>query len=250
MKKAFPPIVFFFLLLLIWEVSVDLSLIPSYLTSSPRDIVRSLVTDRAIYTKALRETVIGALGGFMLSVVVGFCAGVLFSFSNIIRRAIYPFAVFFQTVPIIAIAPLLVVWFGYGVPSVIASAFIVSIFPMVASTLSGLDAAPLELRNLFRIYHASRLQLLLKLLLPCALPHIMSGLRIVAGLAVIGTIVGELMGGVGIGSVIDVARMQQRMDQVFAAIFLASLLGFFLVRLIDVAALFLKRFHVHHPIET
>ena len=127
--------------------------------------------------------------------------------------------------PIIAIAPLLVIWFGYGMRTVIASAFIVSIFPVIANTLNGILSTDPALRDLFRLYGASPAVTLWKLRFPAALPQILTGLRIAGGLAVIGAIVGEFIGGQGLGSVVDVARTQQRTDKVFAAVLLASVLG-------------------------
>src|SRR5262249_40925223 len=137
----------------------------------------------------------------------------------------YPYAVFFQTVPVIAIAPLLVIWFGYGLPTVVASSFICGIFPVIASTLVGLQSTDPALLDLFRLYRATRTEALRKLKLPFALPAILTGARISAGLSVIGAIVGEFIGGGGLGGIVDEARTQQRVDRVFAAVLLASLLG-------------------------
>ena len=174
---------------------------------------------------ALLTTSVSALVGFLLSTVAGIAIAVFLSSSRAIQRAFYPYAVFFQTVPIIAIAPLLVIWFGYGTRTVIASAFVVSIFPVIANTLSGILSTEPALRDLFRLYGASTLVTLFKLRFPAALPQILTGLRVASGLAVIGAIVGEFIGGQGLGSVVDVARTQQRVDKVFAAVLLASVLG-------------------------
>ena len=141
------------------------------------------------------------------------------------QRAFYPYAIFFQIVPIVAIAPLLVIWFGYGARAVVAAAFIVSVFPVIANTLAGLLSVDPALRDLFRLYGASRAATLWKLQLPWALPYVLTGLRIAAGLAVIGAIVGEFVGGGGLGVVVLEAMRQQRTDLVFAAVGYASLLG-------------------------
>jgi len=138
---------------------------------------------------------------------------------------LYPYAIFFQTVPIIAIAPLLVIWLGYGLPTVVASSFIVSVFPVIASSVTGLMSTEPILLDLFRLMDASRLQTLFKLRLPAALPQIFSGFRIAAGLAVIGAIVGEFIAGSGLGGLVDASRNQQRVDRVFAAVLLAAILG-------------------------
>src|SRR5215475_6192609 len=130
-----------------------------------------------------------------------------------LQRAFYPYAVFFQTVPIIAIAPLLVIWVGWD-RTVVASAFIVSIFPVIANTLTGLLSTDPALRDLFRVHGASPAETLFKLRFPAALPQILTGLRIGAGLAVIGAIVGEFITGAGIGGSIIVSRQQNRVDKV------------------------------------
>jgi NitT/TauT family transport system permease protein len=115
---------------------------------------------------------------------------------------------------------------------------------VIASTLTGLLSADPALRDLFKLYRASRTQAMVKLYLPSSIPYIMNGLRISGGLAVIGAIVGEFLGGVGIGSVIDVARAQQRIDKVFASVLLASALGLLLIKSIDGVSYWLLR-HWH-----
>jgi NitT/TauT family transport system permease protein len=127
---------------------------------------------------------------------------VLLALGGWVQRAFYPYAVFFQTVPIIAIAPLLVIWFGLDIRAVIASAFIVSIFPVIASTLDGLLSVDPALRDLFRLYRAGPMAALFKLRLPFALPNILTGLRVGSGLAVIGAIAGEFITGGGLGGLI------------------------------------------------
>jgi len=169
------------------------------------------------------------------------CAGgmgnsVALSSSDLARRAFYPYAVFFQTVPIISIAPLLVIWFGFGRPTVVASAAIVSVFPIIASTLLGLKSTEPALVDLFKLYSATGRQTLWMLKIPFALPQIFSGLRIASGLAVVGAIVGEFIGGGGLGSVVDSARTQQRIDRVFAAVLISSLLGIVLVGAVNVVS--------------
>jgi NitT/TauT family transport system permease protein len=128
--------------------------------------------------------------------------------------------------------------------TVIASAFLVSIFPVIANTLTGIVSTDPALRDLFKLYGASTWATLFKLRFPAALPEILTGLRVAAGLAVIGAIVGEFIGGQGLGSVVDVARTQQRVDKVFAAVLLASLLGLALFGLINlVSYVSLRRWH-------
>jgi NitT/TauT family transport system permease protein len=153
-----------------------------------------------------------------------------------VQQAIYPYAVFSQTIPIVSIAPLLVIWFGWD-RTALASAVIVAVFPVVANTLAGLRATDPALLDLFRLYGASPTATLFRLRIPAALPQIFTGLRVAGGLAVIGSVVGEFITGQGIGGAIAVAQQRQRVDIIFAGILLASLLGLLaLFGLINLAA--------------
>ncbi len=215
------------------EVLTRTSVIPPYILPPPSEVVKSLIEDSSEYANGFRSTAIGALGGLALSFFVGIFVAIAVSLSSVMRRAFLPYATFFQTVPIIAIAPMLVIWFGFGRPTVIASAFIVSLFPIIANSIMGLQATDPQLLDLFRLHRSSKMKTLWKLQLPSALPAIFSGLRIASGLAVIGAIVGEFIAGGGLGEVVDSARTQQRLDKVFAAVLLSSLLGLFLIVIID-----------------
>lgn len=218
------------------ELLVRFDLVPSYLLPAPSAVIKTLIEDRVELAAALWSTLWCSLVALLLSFVLGASVAIACSLSDFWRRAFYPYAVFFQTVPVISIAPLLVIWFGFGEPTVIASAFFVSIFPIIASTMLGLASTDRNLVDLFRLYGASRRRQVWWLRLPFALPHMLSGLRIAAGLAVIGAIVGEFIGGGGLGSVIDAARTQLRVDKVFAAVLLSSLLGLGLVAMINLMA--------------
>lgn len=244
MKKFLPPLFPLVLITLALEFMVRSGAVPKYLVPAPSAVLRALLDSRAELAAAMAKTSAAALIGFALSTLTGVAIAVLLSSSRSIQRAFYPYAVFFQTVPIIAIAPLLVIWFGYGMKTVIASAFIVSIFPVIANTLQGLLSTDPALQDLFRLYGAAPWVTLVKLRFPAALPQILTGLRVASGLAVIGAIVGEFIGGAGLGSVVDVARTQQRVDKVFAAVLLASVLGLVLFGLINViSAITLRRWH-------
>ena len=243
-RAAIPALIPLLLITLVMEFAVRQGWVKSYLFPAPSAVFLVLLDDRAELATAMFKTSASAVIGFALSAAAGLLIAVFLSSSRVIQRAFYPYAVFFQTVPIIAIAPLLVIWFGYGMRTVVASAFVVSIFPVIANTLTGILSTDLDLRDLFRLYGASTPVTLFKLRFPAALPQILTGLRIAAGLAVIGAIVGEFIGGEGLGSIVDVARTQQRVDKVFAAVLLASLLGLALFGLINlISYLTLRRWH-------
>jgi NitT/TauT family transport system permease protein len=243
MRNVLPPIVPAVVVSLATEVAVRQGWVPSFLIPAPSQVVESLVRDWPDLWSATMDTADASLMGFVMSIVIGSLIAIGMSSAPWVQRAFYPYAVFFQTVPIIAIAPLLVIWFGWD-RTVVASAFIVSIFPIIANTLTGLLSTDAALRDLFRLYDAKRLATLFKLRLPFALPHIMTGLRIAAGLAVIGAIVGEFITGAGIGGSIMVSRQQNRVDKVFAGLLLASLLGIVLFMVINlVSRLALRHWH-------
>ena len=240
LAAAGPPLAVLVVGIAALEGAVHLFHVRQFLLPPPSKVLRTIVDEGAELWPAAGQTALAAGIGFVASSVFGVAAAVLLSSARWVQRAFYPYAVFFQTVPIIAIAPLLVVWIGYGLETVAVSAFIVSAFPVVANTLGGLLSTEPALRDLFRLYGASWPQAMLKLRLPYALPSILTGLRIAAGLAVIGAIVGEFIAGGGLGGVIDVSLTQQRVDKVFAGVLLASLLGltlFLVVNLISRYAL-------------
>jgi NitT/TauT family transport system permease protein len=238
-----PPLIPLVVILGGVELAVSLGAVPAYLLPPPSRIAASLIGDWRELSRALLNTAIASLAGFALSAVVGVLLAIVLANSVWVRRAFYPYAIFFQTVPIVAIAPLLVIWLGYGLPTAIASAFIVSVFPVIANALAGLLATDPALEDLFRLYGATPAATLWKLRLPGALPNILVGFRIAGGLAVIGAIVGEFIGGNGsLGDVITSALTQQRNGKVFAAVLLASLLGLAIFGLIN----FLSKLALRH----
>ena len=220
-----------------------------FLLPTPGAVARITIDRRGDLLASLWTTTEAALIGFLASALGGIAAGVALSASSLVRRAFYPYTVFFQTVPIVAIAPLLMIWCGPGLAAVSLCAFIVSVFPVIANTLSGLLSTDPALEDLFRLYGATPWARLWKLKLPSALPSIFTGLRVAAGLAVIGTVVGEFLVGLfgpgeGLGVRIVSAKKQGHTDEVFAAVLIASLLGLAMFATINLAAkLLLGRWH-------
>lgn len=242
LKKILPPLIPLTVAALGAEIMVRYGFVASYILPAPSSILLSFANDFAEYFSAIQATLGAALLGLLLATVSGVAFALLLSTSKWIERAFYPYATFFQTVPIVSIAPLLVIWFGFGLKTVIISAFIVSVFPIIANSLAGLNSVDPALVDLFRLYGGSRKDLLLKLRLPNAVPYILTGLRISSGLAMIGAVIGEFIAGGGLGGIIDASRTQQRLDKVFAAVMLASFSGLLLILLLSVfSKYFLKR---------
>lgn len=228
--KLVPPLAAFVIFVVAWEVLTRALAVPEYLLPPPSAIAAAGRADAASLAQGALTTGRAALTGFLLSAVIGVGAATVLASSRLVERAFYPYAVFLQTVPIVAVAPLLVLWFGPGLRAVSVAAFIVSVFPVIANTLTGLRSTDPALRDLFRLYGAGRLATLTKLTLPGALPHIVTGLRIASGLAVIGAIVGEFVAGFaegspGLGIQVLTSYKQLRTDLLFAAVITAAALG-------------------------
>lgn len=235
--------------LLIWQLTVQHGVIPDYLLPSPMDIHKALFENFQYFYDGFIQTAKNSLIGFISSVFCGLVIGSILSLSPLMNRVFYPVAHFFQTLPIIAIAPLLVIYLGFGDATVRTSALIVSLFPMIANTVLGLNSVPQEYLELYLYSRASRLKILFHLRYGFGLPIIFSGLKISSGLAVIGAIAGEFVAGGGLGQIIDVARTQQRVDQVYLAIFLLSSIGLIFLSVIQALEYFIKKwrpFFIHH----
>jgi NitT/TauT family transport system permease protein len=249
LRSLVPPLAALVLVVGVWELAVRALAIPAFLLPPPSAIAAAAYAHAGLLAGAALVTARAAVLGFTLSVVLGVLAAVALASSRILERALYPYTVFFQTVPIVAVAPLLVLWFGPGLAAVTVSALIVSIFPIIANTLTGLRSVDPALRDLFRLYGAGRLATLLKLSLPAALPSIVTGLRVASGLAVIGTIVGEFVagfseGGAGLGITVLVANRQFQTDLLFAAVLSASALGLAIFGAVNLTGyLLLRRWH-------
>ena len=233
LRERLPAWLFLTAILVVWETVVAWGWVASYLLPAPSDIWVTTIDLWPELWSATLSTLTSILWGLGASLCIGVSLAIGFFLVPLLRRAVLPFCVFFQTVPIIAIAPLLVIWFGFGETTVRASAFIVSLFPILANTLTGLQETDPHLRELFRLYKPSRWKTIVKLQIPSAIPYILAGLRIAVGLATIGAIVGEFIAGGGIGNLIDSARTQQRVDLVFSGVLASSLLALLLVVSID-----------------
>ena len=169
-----------------------------------------------------------ALLGLVLAAVIGICLAILMSQTRWLERSVFPYLVLLQATPILAVVPLYGFWFGYGFNTRVLVCFLIALFPIVANTLFGLRSVDQEHHDLFTLFGANRRTRLWKLQLPAALPSIFTGLRISAGLAVIGAIVGDFFfrqGEVGMGVLIDYYRSRLQSEQLFAAVILSSLFG-------------------------
>jgi NitT/TauT family transport system permease protein len=234
----FSPLLLLIAIFALLEIGSRTGMIPLYILPSPSSLFETFFTERFELSSAFGQTMLSAALALVAASAIGLTLGFLLSVSPLIHRAFMPYITFFQTVPIVAIAPLLVIWFGYGRSTVVASGIIVCIFPIIANTMLGFSATEPAALDLFKIYRSSSWQTLRRLRIPSALPQILGGLRIASGLAVVGTIVGEFIAGGGLGALVDSARTQQRIDLVFCAVLLAAILGGILVSAISILEYF------------
>lgn len=244
-----PPIVVLIAGLVLAELYVRWRNTPIYLVPRPSKVLSTLAAERSYLLSALWITAKASLVGFALSAVLGVAMAIVLASSAWVRRAFAPYTVFFQTVPIIAIAPMLSIWLSPGLKAVAACAFIVSVFPVIANTLAGLVSTDPALLDLFRLYGAGKTSAMFKLRVPSALPSMFTGLQVAAGLTVIGTVVAEFLVGElgeeqGLGVVIVSASHNGHSDRVFAAVLLASALGLVMFGTVNlVRRMVLKNWH-------
>jgi NitT/TauT family transport system permease protein len=219
-------------LLMLWHVAVLELKIAPYMLPGPWIVAKAVVNRFPALVQSLLLTTEAAALGLVSSIVVGVGIALLFAQWRWLRRLVFPYTILLQTVPIVAIAPLIIMWAGTGVYSVALIAFIICLAPIIANTTQGLISVEENLIHLFLMHKASPAQILFKLRLPHALPNLFVGIRISAGIAVIGAIIGELFAGSsrvgegGLGYSITYASAQLETDYLFALVFAATVLGF------------------------
>jgi NitT/TauT family transport system permease protein len=238
------PIIVLALGLLIWEMVVRIEDVPPYVVPAPGLILQTLVTDWALLLRSLAITLVTTFEGFLLAAAGGVGLAVLFNQSRLVEYSLYPYAVILQVTPVVAVAPLLLIYLPQQA-AVLACAWIVAFFPVLANTTLGLNSVDRNLADLFSLYGASRGQLLWRLKLPSALPYILGGLRIAGGLSLIGAVVAEIAAGVagsGSGLAYRITESAYRLNipRMFAALLLLSAAGvviFYLLSLVNYLAL-------------
>jgi NitT/TauT family transport system permease protein len=215
-------------ILVSWEVAVWAFNVPSYLVPPPSDVAHAfwLGVSSGLYFYHAQFTLGATLLGFMLGSTLGFVIGVLVAQVPVLDRLVYPYVVAFQTVPKVALAPLIVVWFGFGIGSKVVMSMLICFFPVVVNTIEGQHSAPSEQIMLLRSYKASRLQIFWIVQLPASLPFVFAGLNIGIILSVIGTIVGEFVGTTaGLGYILLDFNQSFDIAGVFGTLIVLSLVG-------------------------
>ncbi len=209
-----------------WDLIADALDIKPFLIPAPTDVAQALWDDRELLATDAWVTIQEVLLGFAIAVVLGFAFAIALHLSDTLRRAFYPLLVASQTVPVIAIAPILVVWLGFGIGPKLAIIALVCFFPITVNTLDGLRSVDPELPRMMRTLDARRSLTLTRVEIPSALPFLISGAKIAAAISVIGAVFGEWSGAdAGLGHLILVAQGQLQTARVFAAVFVLSVLA-------------------------
>jgi NitT/TauT family transport system permease protein len=250
------PVVIGLLVLLAWQGLVTAFAVPAYIVPSPVLVAHTLVTDWSLLAPALWSTLEITLLALVAAVVVGTAVAFVFVQSRWIERALFPYAVLLQVTPIVAIAPLIIIWVKNTDAALVLCAAIVAVFPVISNTTLGLRSVDPGLLDLFRMGGATRMQTLLRLRAPSALPYFFGGLRIASGLALIGAVVAEFVagtGGTGAGLAYQIllSGLQLNIPRLFAALFLIAVAGVGLfVATVLLSRLALKGWHeseIAHP---
>jgi len=248
--KILAPLVFGLLFLAAWEAAVRIGEIPRYILPGPLVVAEALWTDGASLSASLLITLRITLAALAAATVIGGAIALLFAYSRVLEISLFPYAVILQVTPIVAIAPLIIIWLRDNTfLALLLCAWIVAFFPIVSNTTLGLNSADRNLVELFRLYGASGWQTLWRLRLPSALPYFLAGLRISGGLALIGAIVAEFVAGTGgaetgLASRIFEAGYRLQIPRMFAALVLLSLTGIAIYGVLSLLSwLLLRRWH-------
>jgi NitT/TauT family transport system permease protein len=232
LRTVAQSLLIFTALLLIWQAIVWLFNLKPYIFPSPFDVLKAIEARYSDLLASLLISATAAATGLLAALIAGIAIALIFAQSPWVRKMFYPYTILLQTIPIVAITPLIIMWIGPGLFAVTLITFIICLAPIIANTTLGLISIDRNLVDLFLMHNASRPQILTKLRMPHALPSIFTGIRISSGIAVIGALTGELFAGSsrvgqgGLGYAIQYASAQTETPYLFALVLAASALGF------------------------
>ena len=234
LRRIVIPVATVAVLLVVWEAVVRLGVVPNFLLPSPTQVIAALIGDAPLLATHAVTTIAESVLGLAIGVAVGFVAAVLMDRFEVIYLAFDPLITISQTIPTVAIAPLLVLWFGYGLAPKVILIVLTTFFPVAVSLVSGFRAIDPDMVDLMRTMGASDLQIFMQVKLPGALEQFFSGLRISATYAIVGAVISEWLGGFsGLGVYMTRVRKSFAYDRMFAVIILISVLSLALMRFVD-----------------
>lgn len=229
------PLLAVLLILLIWQTACSIGLIPSFMLPSPVDVIKAFISDFGLLMENTGVTLAEAFLGLGLGILIGFVIAVIMDWSKILYKAVYPLLVITQTVPTVAIAPLLVLWFGYEMAPKIILIVIVTFFPVTVSLLDGFRSTDPDMIRLMRSMGAGSFQTFWYVKLPGAMGQFFASLRIAVSYAVVGAVIAEWLGGFsGLGVYMTKVRRAFSFDKMFAVIFLISAISLLLIKGVDI----------------
>ncbi len=234
--RVAPPLAFSVVVVVAWQIGTMLTGVSALLLPSPADVLRSLGDKGDLFASNALVTLGEIVVGFVLGGVVGLGLGLLLAYSRIVRRSLYPWLVASQMIPIIAVAPILVVWFGFTMAPKVLVVALVSFFPVVVNTNDGLQSVDRDMVNLMRTFGASSATIMRMVRLPAALPFVFSGLKVAIALSVVGAVFGEWVGSSsGLGYLMLVSNNQLATVDLFAEVIVLSAMGIALFFVVGVA---------------
>lgn len=228
------PISFFAILIFIWEVVAKLEVVPTYILPAPTRIIKTLFIDLPILKEHIIVTLMEALVGFVIAIIFAITISIIMDSIPMVKKAIYPLIITSQTIPIVTIAPLFAIWFGFGYLPKVVIVVLVCFFPTTISFLEGLASVEEDLLNLVKSMGASKMQLYKIVKLPAAMPSFFSGLKISATYSIMGATIGEWVGGKnGLGVYMLRVKQSFATDKVFATIIIITLLSLSIIKVIE-----------------
>lgn len=238
------PVIFLVAMVVVWDVAIRVLGIPPYQIPAPKDVLVTLWNDWPTLLREAWPTTVSTLWGFLLTVVFGIPMAMLIAGSRTVESYVYPLLVFSQSIPKIAIAPLFVVWFGFGTLPKVLSAFLLGFFPVVVSAVQGFKSVEPDMLDLAKAMEANRLQTFRMISVPHAMPAIFAGLKVSITLAIVGAVVGEFVGSnSGIGYVLQRSIGNFDLPTMFAALIILSLMGVIMFWIIDIIERFSIPWH-------
>ncbi len=249
LENILPPVIAFIVMVVLWQLSVIIFKPQPFILPSPMQVIEAFQERGDRLLSASWITFRGAALAFIASSLIGAFIALLLVSVPFLYKGLFPYTVVLQAVPVVAIAPIIIIWFGIGLNAVVAIGVIIAIFPVIANTVIGLRSTDAGLKQLFQLYDAQPWQTVLKLRLPAALPYFFTGLRIAAGSSVIGAIVGEYIGGMagtrgGLGFLVIELSRKLQMSTLFATVICAAILGILFFTVVSwLSNLFLRNWH-------
>jgi len=234
-ERAWQPLVPLTAIIALWQLLSVSGIIPGYMLPSPMRVIRAFIADFPLLMRHLRHTLLEAMTGLALAATAAFVLAIIMDANRFIKQSLNPFLLLTQTIPTIAIAPLLILWMGYGSAPKITLVFIVCFFPMTIGLLGAFARADADAIKLLQSMGATRRQIYRYIKLPQSLPAFFSGLKIAGSYSIVGAVISEWLGGnAGLGVYMIRVRRSYSFDKMFAVIFLTSVLSIVLIKLIEI----------------